>query len=66
MIVSYAVKVILYIEHTVSGEAAMADITIRNTGVSDASHTVGLRQVRAEAEETAQLTVVWILLQPVT
>ena len=44
----------------------MADIPVSNTAVSDASHTVDLRQVRAQAEETAQLSVVWILLHAVT
>ena len=44
----------------------MADIPVRNTGVSDASHTVAVLQVCAEAEETVQLSMAWILLQPVT
>jgi hypothetical protein len=65
-VVLYTVKVILYIEHTASKEAVVAELTVSNTSISDASHTVGLRQVRAEDEETAQLSVVWILLQPVT
>ena len=33
----------------------MVDLPVSNTRVSDASHTVHLRQVRAEAKETVQL-----------
>jgi hypothetical protein len=66
LVVLYTVQVILYIEHTASKEAVMADIPVSSTSVSNASHTAGLRQVRAEAEETAHISVVWILLQPVT
>jgi hypothetical protein len=66
LLVLCTIKIILYIEYTASKEAFMADLPVSNTSVSDASHTMGLRQVRAEAEGTAHLSVVWILLQPVT